>query len=634
MAEGTEEKLWFEVSANLQRLIGRELVPTDEFAVIELVKNAYDSGARHVTIRIQPVTEKEPGFIKVEDDGSGMNLPDFRRLFMFAGYSERPDEVGQTSRVPTGEKGIGRFAADRLGRRLTVITKIAEQVKALKVDFDWQEFRSKRKKFNEVKIPYQLTKLPGWPKERSGTLYEITMLRAIWTRDKILSLRNSLADLLDPFAKPSDFQVEVIVPGAPTLSTPIDRLPLTGADHDIEFRITKAGKIERRARNGSQKKSEWRATDGGDELKNLVGMHGRLLYYNKRPTKAQVSNTRPGVKLFRDGFHLEPFGSPSADWLGLTEKRAKRAGHAHIVPTRLFGFVEISRQGNPELRDTTSRQALLSTEALQAMVTFIRGETSLLEDRIKTEVSEPRWREGEKKKAIELERARLHSLGIVSFGLAHEIRQPLQSIRSEAENITTRLQQMGIVDDDINDSQRSIDEDIIRIDDTIELVSDIATGSLEDVASFDFAEFVQKECKLFASRSKAIGVSLIVNAPTTQKASLNRTTVSTVLLNLWKNSIDAIQDTTDGRQGKIKISLSRSNGVHILDVTDNGIGIPEGIRQKIFKRFATQKTGGLGVGLYYCNSIIQARGGDITFTSEEGKGTTFRVRLPDQPGAS
>jgi signal transduction histidine kinase len=220
----------------------------------------------------------------------------------------------------------------------------------------------------------------------------------------------------------------------------------------------------------------------------------------------------------------------------------------------------------------------------------------------------------------------------VSFGLAHEIRQPLQSIRSEAGNIGKRLQQLGISDGDISEAQQSIDEDIERIDDTIELVSDIATGNLDDVSSFDLAEFVRKECKLFASRSKAIGVDLEVVAGTAQQAVMNRTTFSTILLNLWKNSIDAINEAADGRHGKIRIELSKGSRGHILEVTDNGVGIPEEIRQKIFKRFATKKTGGLGIGLFYCNTIVEAHGGEITFTSNEGKGTTFRVRIPDQPG--
>src|SRR5256885_7311319 len=99
-----KKKVRFEASAHLQRLIGRDLIPNDEMAIVELVKNAYDSGAKHVHIYIQPETAKEPGLIRISDDGSGMSEEDVTRLFMFAGYSQRPDEVAEADRVPTGEK--------------------------------------------------------------------------------------------------------------------------------------------------------------------------------------------------------------------------------------------------------------------------------------------------------------------------------------------------------------------------------------------------------------------------------------------------------------------------------------------------------------------------------------------------
>lgn len=98
--------LTFEASARLQGLLGRGLIPNEEMAIVELVKNAYDSGARRVRIVIQPEQPKEPGIIRVSDDGSGMSESDIERLFMFAGYSERPDQLRSAKRTPTGEKGI------------------------------------------------------------------------------------------------------------------------------------------------------------------------------------------------------------------------------------------------------------------------------------------------------------------------------------------------------------------------------------------------------------------------------------------------------------------------------------------------------------------------------------------------
>ncbi len=97
-------KLSFEVSANLQKLVGEELVTNEEMAVIEIVKNAYDSGAKSVVIKIQPTTSREPGVILIQDDGPGMSLPEFRRIFMFAGYSERDSEIPKRPESPPERK--------------------------------------------------------------------------------------------------------------------------------------------------------------------------------------------------------------------------------------------------------------------------------------------------------------------------------------------------------------------------------------------------------------------------------------------------------------------------------------------------------------------------------------------------
>ena len=102
-----------------------------------------------------------------------------------------------------------------------------------------------------------------------------------------------------------------------------------------------------------------------------------------------------------------------------------------------------------------------------------------------------------------------------------------------------------------------------------------------------------------------------------------------VLANLLRNSVEAIREAQDERVGQISVSLVRANSRHVLEVADNGVGIAEDIKPKIFKQFATQKTGGLGFGLTYCHTILESQGGKISFTSQVGVGTTFRVEIPE-----
>ena len=103
-----------------------------------------------------------------------------------------------------------------------------------------------------------------------------------------------------------------------------------------------------------------------------------------------------------------------------------------------------------------------------------------------------------------------------------------------------------------------------------------------------------------------------------------------VLLSLWTNAVDALDEKESEDNKKIAITLTKERGDNLLEVTDNGPGIDERVREKLFKEFETEKTGGMGIGLYNCSLIIQAHGGEISYDTRVGLGTTFRVRFPDR----
>ena len=625
-------RLPFEASAYLQTLIGRELVRSDELALVELVKNAYDAGAHHVVITIRSPSRKEPGEIEVRDDGEGMTVPDFKRIFMFAGYSERPAQADSTERVPTGEKGIGRFGTDHLGSHLLVLTKGRRSADGLRVEINWEAFRSRRKKFHDITVPCRQGPVPELGQGEGGTILRIAKLRAFWPAPKIKALRQALALLLDPLNPPSDFEIELIVPGSAILSGPIKQQPIeaTEADLDIRFEVLKNGSI-RRWREGkiygqSKKPEELKTSVNAD---SLVGLSGRFLYFLGSRAKDVTKGIPAGVWLYRDGFRVEPFGTPTADWLGVSAKKAKRAGHAHIVPSRLFGFVRISRREHPELRDTTSREALIDTETAKSLLHVLQEQLGFLEDSIRTDVTEPRWKESTTRKAVELERARLHSLSQLSVGLAHELRQPMQAIRGEAENISVRLDQLGVHDPDIEAAQQNIDAAVERIDGNIRLYASISSGNVEGTEDVDLAKHVGDHCTVFAPRCNALGIKLQLELPDHQPAKLNVVTVNTILVNLLKNAIEALQELQGAREPTIKVTLSKAGSRHRLRVTDNGPGIPDDIQGKIFKKFATKKTGGWGVGLYNTRVYVRRQGGEITYQSRKDVGTTFTVELPD-----
>jgi signal transduction histidine kinase len=613
----------FEASARLQRLIGRDLIPNDEMAIVELVKNSYDSGARRVHILIRPESSKNPGLIRISDDGEGMSEADIGRLFMFAGYSERPEQTKFASRMPTGEKGIGRFASDKLGATLEVFTSKAG-ARGIHLSIDWRAFDVKsRKRFSDISAFYTLTDVSAVVRATTGTVLEIGRLRSAWDQTKIEHLKTWLSDLVNPFAKPDDFAIELEIDGTKHAFVKIDPSPPTG-DLAMEITISR-DRVRRVIRQRDQKSPIVDESAGSSaDLAPLRGLRAQFVHFDRRPKKDETNGLAAGVRVYRDGFRIEPFGSRTADWLGVSEHRAKRAGHAHVVPSRLFGFVEISRKTNPDLGDTTSRQALLDTAAARNLVTVLREGLSSLADVLRSR-KEPRWKENRRRRQAELEQARLHTLGEFAAGLAHELRQPLQSIRSEADNIRRKLELLQLTDEDIVQSQEAIDRGIVRIDRNISLVSNLSNGNLTDVAACDLAATLRNDLDVFANQCSPLGINVSFDGPDQQRAKVNELLVSIVIMNFLRNSMESI-DTSGG--SSITVRLTRQGALHHIDVEDDGGGVPDEVVPHLFKKFATKKTAGMGVGLYNCKMFVESHGGSIGFEPRR-PGAHFWIDLPD-----
>ena len=139
-------------------------------------------------------------------------------------------------------------------------------------------------------------------------------------------------------------------------------------------------------------------------------------------------------------------------------------------------------------------------------------------------------------------------------------------------------------------------------------------------------------------RSDAIGANARINiksAPNLPPVEVDPVQVQQVVMNLLVNAIDAIR-TLESEGGDIEVEISRAgkDGV-LVTVGDNGPGIPAMEIREVFKPFVTTKTGGLGMGLTICKSILDAHGGTISVESSVPQGCCFSFMLPlKQPAAS
>ena len=104
---------------------------------------------------------------------------------------------------------------------------------------------------------------------------------------------------------------------------------------------------------------------------------------------------------------------------------------------------------------------------------------------------------------------------------------------------------------------------------------------------------------------------------------VDRDLLKQAVLNLVLNAVEAMP-----QGGQLQLTLSRRGEMAEITVADTGKGIPPELRQKVFQLFFTTRPGGSGIGLASTFRIVQLHNGSINFTSEVGRGTTFRIELP------
>ena len=216
---------------------------------------------------------------------------------------------------------------------------------------------------------------------------------------------------------------------------------------------------------------------------------------------------------------------------------------------------------------------------------------------------------------------RLAALGHLAAGVAHEIRNPLSTIKGVALYIARRMPLGGREEEA---AQRMIDE-VERLDRVVSELLDFARPGSFDTVQADLAEIIGRALRLAEADIKAKGIVVVQEVePGFPPVKISPERLTQALLNLFLNAVQAMD-----HGGTLRVSArTLPNGMFSIAVADTGPGIPPEIQASIFTPYFTTKPSGTGLGLAIVYQIAEGHGGRVSVGNAAGQGAEFTLTLP------
>jgi nitrogen fixation/metabolism regulation signal transduction histidine kinase len=216
---------------------------------------------------------------------------------------------------------------------------------------------------------------------------------------------------------------------------------------------------------------------------------------------------------------------------------------------------------------------------------------------------------------------REHAWREMAKQVAHEIKNPLTPMRLSLQNFE---QKFDPKDPKIHEKVRDLSIIMIQQIDLMSSIasafSDFAKMPTQHKESLDIVEVIKHAVEIFTE--PFIFFQSDVNY---LEVELDKNQLTRIITNLLNNALDAVQDIENPA---IFVKVSSDENQLIITISDNGKGIDEAVKDKVFEPKFTTKTSGMGLGLPMVKNIIETYNGTISFTSETNKGTTFIITLP------
>ena len=383
-----ENILKWRFDVNTFRLIGRELITDRITAVYELVKNCYDANATQVDVIFENVSINAQGSsrIIISDNGTGMSFDDIRDKWMVVGTNSKRKNLYSPepfNRRYVGEKGIGRFAVDKLGGKVRIETKIQNEFKKLCVNINWDEYE-KLSKDQQLTLFTDVENRFSYENDNSshhGTKLVITSIKEKWTELDIKRLERELEKIVSPFF-PLNPPFEIAIKSneySEYYSKKVETETVKYASHEFILGFDNNNQTQESLKFDKQLNT---IITEKIPIKSFGPIKFRIYYFNEKAKKkynAVYKNEDyrvDGVKIYRDGLITTPFAEFEAhrdrkrDILGI-DKRLWSGTFDKIGTREIIGIIEITKSQNPNIIDATNRQDFVDNKEYRELKDFV-----------------------------------------------------------------------------------------------------------------------------------------------------------------------------------------------------------------------------------------------------------------------